>query len=83
MANRSRLSIMKPQMEAFFCKRKNRLYNIRMLQDIYTKESLTWRLPISLGFGKWIEFLILGESMSGCVLAQKHRHIRVKLNVYR
>lgn len=29
-----------------------------MLQEIYTKESPNWRLPISLGFTKWVEFLI-------------------------
>lgn len=58
MANRARLSVAKPKIEAMFEASKKRVYSPGQIEKILSLKESEWRLPMSITSGKFIDYLI-------------------------
>jgi predicted transcriptional regulator of viral defense system len=57
MARKSRLSIVKPQIEAFFNSNQKKLYTPTELSSVLVNHGDVWRLPMSITTRQFIKFL--------------------------
>lgn len=58
MANRSRFSIAKPKIEAYFENNKSKIYTPRAIETIFSSEGAEWRFAVSATVREFITFLL-------------------------